>query len=236
MKHLLILSFILISFPGNDIPVYTKSEIMGDVNPARHDDFDKLRSRYTTKEEAYLRDKVYDAFKDMWRDARRDGIDLVIISATRNRDYQAGIWNRKWNALNIPEEDRAENILQYSSMPGISRHHWGTDFDLNALNNAYFEAGKGAEVYAWLQNNAHKYGFFQPYTGFNQFRDAGYREEKWHWSYYPLAKRFQRAYNHIVTYDDLTGFTGSEYARKLDVINNYVNGIEVPKVFSNSTP
>jgi hypothetical protein len=85
-----------------------------------------------------------------------------------------------------------------------------------------------------MQAHAHKYGFFQPYTAFNNYRDAGYHEEKWHWSYYPTASRFLRAYNHLVTYDDLQNFTGWQYAEKLDVINNYVNGIEVSEKVKNN--
>ena len=235
MKYtfLILLSFMFTPSPVKDKPVYTKAELIGDFNPARHDDFEELRSKYTTKEEAYLREEVYDAFKDMWKDARRDDINLVIISATRNKNYQEGIWNNKWSNFGGAEETRAERILQYSSMPGTSRHHWGTDFDLNNLNNSYFESGEGLKVYQWLQANAHKYGFFQPYTAFNAYRDAGYREEIWHWSYYPLASRMQRAYTHIIRYDDIRGFHGSQYARQLDVINNYVNGIEVPESFLN---
>ena len=85
MKYtfLILLSFMFTPSPVKDKPVYTKAELIGDFNPARHDDFEELRSKYTTKEEAYLREEVYDAFKDMWKDARRDDINLVIISATR---------------------------------------------------------------------------------------------------------------------------------------------------------
>ncbi len=235
MRTLLItmVSLLVSGFTLKDKPVYTKAELIGNFRPEEHPDFDKLRSKYTTKEEAYLREEVYDAFKDMWKDAKRDDIELVIISATRNHAYQANIWNRKWNSFGGAEEDRAERILQYSSMPGTSRHHWGTDFDLNNLENSYFESGEGLKVYQWLQANAHKYGFFQPYTAFNAFRDAGYREEKWHWSYYPIANQLQRAYTHIVNYQDLNGFNGFGYASKLDVINNYVNGIEVPQILLN---
>jgi D-alanyl-D-alanine carboxypeptidase len=225
--HYVFLLVLLFVAPGRDIPSYPVKALIGKVEPSDDRAFDKLRSKYTTKANAYLRDEVYDAFKDMWKAARKDDIDLVIISATRNHAYQAGIWNRKWNSFGGDETDRAERILQYSSMPGTSRHHWGTDFDLNSLENSYFESGKGAKIYEWLQANAHKYGFFQPYTGFNQFRDAGYREEKWHWSYYPTASKLQRAYNHHIDYSLLGGFQGDENAEGLDVINNYVNGIEV---------
>jgi len=211
------------SFIG--IPEFEKRDLLGDINPAKHRDFDKVRSKYCTKE-SYLREEVYDAFKDMWSDAQKAGIELTIVSATRNRSYQKGIWNRKWLSFGGEESDRAQRILQYSSMPGTSRHHWGTDLDLNNLENSYFESGTGAEVYAWLQAHASEYGFYQPYTAFNPYRDAGYREEKWHWSYYPTASRIQRAYQHLIDYPDLKGFMGDRYAEELQVINNYVMGVE----------
>lgn len=233
MKHLLfffLLIFCLSSFElSNGKPdQFSKKDLLGDVVASKNRAFDKLKSKYTTKTNAYLRDEVYDAFKDMWKAAEKEGIRLTIISATRNRSYQSGIWNRKWNSFGGDENTRAERILQYSSMPGTSRHHWGTDFDLNNLENHYFENGEGLKVYQWLQAHAHTFGFFQPYTKFNSIRDAGYREEKWHWSYYPIASKFQRAYTHIIDYNDLGGFDGHHHAERLDVINDYVNGIETP--------
>jgi len=226
----LIVFFLLLSSWANysfkEPPTYTKADLLGDINPAQHHDFKKLRSKYTTKSSAYLRDEVYDAFKDMWKAADKDDISLIIVSATRNRSYQSGIWNRKWNSFGGEETSRAERILLYSSMPGTSRHHWGTDFDLNALKNSYFESGEGLKVYTWLEANAADFGFYQPYIAYNDYREQGYREEKWHWSYFPLASKFQRAYNHLVKYGDLNGFQGDEYARKLDVIDAYVNGVD----------
>ena len=49
-------------------------------------------------------------------------------------------------------------------MPSTSRHHWGTDIDLNSLNNSYFSSGKGLKEYDWLTTNANHYGFYQVYT------------------------------------------------------------------------
>lgn len=211
-------------WPGGP-PVYHKSDLLGDFDPADHDDFDRVRSKYANRSNHYLREEVYDAFKDMWRAAEDDDIDLKIVSSTRNRQYQAGIWNRKWSGLSGAPQERAQQILRYSSMPGTSRHHWGTDLDLNALNNQYFESGEGLKVYQWLQNNAARFGFYQPYSAYDRFRDAGYREEKWHWSYYPLADRFLRAYPDWVDYPDLNNFQGSSVAKDLTVINRYVLGV-----------
>ncbi len=89
-------------------------------------------------------------------------------------------------------------------MPGTSRHHWGTDFDLNNLTNSYFSRGEGKVIYAWLKKNAGKYGFCQPYTA---GREEGYNEERWHWSYIPLARIFLREWNSL--YEKKKGlFTG----------------------------
>ena len=80
----------------------------------------------------------------MQRAALYDTIQLIIVSGTRNFKEQKAIWNRKWNRYNnLKSIDRIKKILEYSSMPSTSRHHWGTDLDLNNLNNSYFTSGKG---------------------------------------------------------------------------------------------
>ncbi|MDX9724488.1 MAG: D-alanyl-D-alanine carboxypeptidase family protein, partial [Myxococcota bacterium] len=50
--------------------------------------------------------------------------------------------------------------------------------------------------FLWLRSNAFHYGFFRPYKG-PAALDAKYQEtktavieERWHWSYYPVAQAF----------------------------------------------
>ena len=62
------------------------------------------------------------------------------------------------------EIDKAIDILTYSSMPGTSRHHWGTDIDFNSLENSYFDAGDGLKVYEFLKRCGEELGFMQVYT------------------------------------------------------------------------
>lgn len=109
-------------------------------------------------------------------------------------------------------------------MPSSSRHHWGTDIDINNLNNSYFSSGKGLKEYNWLVENASKFGFYQPYTCKENERN-GYNEEKWHWYYLPLSKLDLAYYNQQITYKDITDFEGAEFAQKIDIVKNYVNGI-----------
>lgn len=209
-------------------PNFARSELLGFVNPALHSDFKAIAARYASREGLFMRKDAYKAFRQMWRAAQKEEVNLKIISAFRSNAYQKNIWNRKWKNEKGNSVQRVLNIMKYSSMPGISRHHWGTDIDINALTNAYFETDEGKRIYKWLNNNAHTYGFFQPYTAFNNFRDTGYHEEKWHWSYYPTASQLLRAYSLMVDYSDIYNFRGAALADSLQVIEHFVQAIEVP--------
>lgn len=219
------------------LPDITKDMLLGHIDPAKDDGFTLIDRSHAGRPGMYLRTRAYDAFIAMRNAALDDGISLVILSATRPFNHQRRIWENKWNgqqvlhgdilATDIPDPfDRAREILRFSAMPGTSRHHWGTDIDLNSLQNEYFESGEGQKVYQWLQGHAALYGFCQPYTAFGKQREEGYEEEKWHWSYRPLASEFLQTYEDMISYDDIVGFDGYETARELRVIETYVSGID----------
>lgn len=217
----------------------SQEALLGKINPAQDTGFVLIGREFTNKEKIYLRKPTYEAFLRMAKAAREAGHNLQIISATRNFSAQKRIWEAKWNGQRkvagmdlsqaMPDlKQRALKILEYSSMPGTSRHHWGTDLDINALNNRYFTSGKGKRIYDWLLDHASAYGFCQVYTQKGTERPHGYNEEKWHWSYMPLSSQFLEQYNQQIDYDDLGGFEGEQVARELEAIRKYVNGIAPP--------
>lgn len=206
--------------------ICNKDFILGKFNYKTDTNFVKLSYTHSSKE-IYLNKEVYKAFKEMHSLAKKNGINLTVISGTRSFYQQKGIWERKWNKYKkLKPIDRAKKILEFSSMPTTSRHHWGTDLDLNNLNNSYFETGRGKKEYEWLCQNANDFGFYQVYTNKNNGR-MGYNLEKWHWSYLPLASNYLNYYNNNITYSDINGFKGSELASKLKIITDYVNGISI---------
>jgi LAS superfamily LD-carboxypeptidase LdcB len=113
--------------------------------------------------------------------------------------------------------------MRYSSMPGTSRHHWGTDLDFISVEPEDWTHGEGLRIYNWLCANAHKFGFFQPYTA--DPTRTGYAEERWHWSYAPLSKPYLEAYKQKITAEDITGFSGSYLVDSLNIIESHVFGI-----------
>lgn len=236
----LVVFFILVFIAGVKAQPLEKNYLLGKFDPTTHPQFAKLQDEHTrgSARGAYLRKETYEAFIKMSEAAHKDGVELVIISATRNFESQKRIWENKWNGkVQVEGKDlttvtdrneRARLILLYSSMPATSRHHWGTDMDLNALENSYFDSGEGLKIYTWLKAHAAEYGFCQPYTSKATGR-TGYEEERWHWSYLPLSGPLLKEYGKQISYKDITGFAGSNVAKKLDVIANYVQGVGCPK-------
>lgn len=212
------------------------SYLMGNYNPSKEISFALVDLTHGSREGLYIREEVFAAYVNMYKAALKDGVKLIIISAARSFDYQKGIWESKWSgkrlvegkslAATIPDPvERARIILKYSAMPGTSRHHWGTDIDLNSMDPKYYETEIGKKIYDWLNTHASEYGFGQPYCAKGEKRFTGYEEEKWHWSYLPIAKQCTDAYQKKVKYADITGFSGSETAEKLKVIEDFVLGI-----------
>lgn len=226
--------------PANKITIdttITLDFLMGKFNPKKNNDFLKIEKKYADREDMFIQKETYEAFKKMHVTAKQDGISFVIKSAARNFNYQKGIWEAKWNGKrkttgvtditkDFPNpKDRALKILEFSSMPSTSRHHWGTDIDLNNFNNAYFEKGKGKKEYDWLINNASKFGFHQPYTKKGNERPHGYNEEKWHWSYLPLSKKYIDQVKLRMKDEMIKGFNGAEVAKEVGVVEKYILGI-----------
>jgi predicted deacylase len=103
----------------------------------------------------------------------------------------------KW--LATPSSDRLREILRFSSLPGTSRHHWGTEVDLNSVKPAEWEpaakskpAGRFFALGQWLQANAPSVGLVQAYT---PGRSGGYEPEAWHYSYAPISVGLRERYN-----------------------------------------
>lgn len=212
--------------------------VMGKFTAEDHPDIVAVPNELTDGDGGYfLHKRALDSFIVMHAAAKADGIKLEIVSAFRNFDRQKAIWEAKWTGKRLLEgkenaskvypdpAERARAILRYSSMPGSSRHHWGTDLDLNNLNNSYFASGEGLKVYEWLQDNAAQYGFCQPYTEKGELRPDGYEEEKWHWSFMPLSAKLTAFAQQELKDEDIEGFAGAESAPLIGVVEKYVLGI-----------
>lgn len=184
-------SLSLLALPGlafsND-PYYTTLELMG------KEDIELFG------EGINLRKEAHDAFIEMKRAAYSAGFDVKMVSSFRSFDRQRAIWNRKYIKFTeidgIQPMDAILKIVEYSTIPGTSRHHWGTDIDIidgyaktsgDVLVPEKFEdQGPFAPFKKWLDENSEKFGFYLVYTD-DYFR-KGFKYEPWHYSYAPLSR------------------------------------------------
>jgi len=146
-----------------------------------------------------------DAYIKMKVAAVKDGFELKVVSSYRSFDRQLAIWNRKFEINSKEGMDPLENIkkiTEYSTIPGTSRHHWGTEIDLISaqpkvdgdvlLANLFEGEGPYAALKSWMDANANSYGFFLAYP--KDSLRKGFQYEPWHYSYKPKSKYFLKNY------------------------------------------
>lgn len=215
--------------------------LLGQFNPSLNDKFISLKNAGIPSDgrEHFIRIETAEALKKVFADFKKQypKIKLWIASSTRTYLQQKIIWESKWS---IESKNRTKKntsiadsneihlkILKYSSMPGTSRHHWGTDIDFNVLENSYYNSGDGKIIYNWMKKNMSKYGFCQVY---NKERNIGYQEERWHWSYMPLAKKFTEDLIKLFNanpkqFSNRIDFKGAEIKDILELAIIYVSSI-----------
>lgn len=156
-----------------------------------------------------LHREVVSPFLTLRAAAAVEGIELVAVSSFRDFDRQLAIWNGKFrgerplhdrdgvplDVQTLTDEQRVEAILWWSALPGTSRHHWGTDFDvvdaaamlpgfkLKLVPEEYRSGGPFERLTRWLDVHMQAYGFYRPFGSDR----GGVMPEPWHLSYAPVA-------------------------------------------------
>ncbi|WP_088328823.1 M15 family metallopeptidase [Lacimicrobium sp. SS2-24] len=158
-----------------------------------------------------LQKAVATAFSAMREAAASDGVGVDLLSCFRSFERQMRIWNEKWHGLRPILDDRHQPldpqllsdkeklfaILRFSALPGTSRHHWGSDFDVfdakavhacdqpfQLISEEYQPHGPCFELSTWLSHHADAFGFYRPYTG----AAGSVAPEPWHLSHRATAE------------------------------------------------
>lgn len=133
------------------------------------------------KVEKYAKDGMYldktcmEAFIKMASDIEKEGYNLRAISTYRTYDYQSNLYN------NYAKRDGINMADTYSARPGFSEHHTGLAIDVDNITKVYTDFLDTKE-FAWMQDNAYKYGFILRYPK-DKENITGYIYEPWHYRY-----------------------------------------------------
>ena len=125
--------------------------------------------------------RIYPALQEMFDAARAEGIYPIVREGYRTEEEQQDTLDEKIQEY-INEgysRSRAEKTAkEWVALPGTSEHQLGIAVDINADKSK----NTNDEVYAWLAENAYKYGFILRYPlGKQEITGTSY--EPWHYRY-----------------------------------------------------
>ena len=156
---------------------------------------EKISDRYILddKKDQYFDARALDFLEDMLRDARRDDVDLKVVSAYRSFDEQSTLKGQFTQVY-------GSGANTFSADQGYSEHQLGTTVDITdeTVGGTYASFAQ-TEAYEWLLDNAYKHGFILSYPEGNEF----YIFEPWHWRFVgtDLARDLQRSDDDFYTMD-----------------------------------
>ncbi len=129
--------------------------------------------KYDESRTFFLHSKVLPYFEKMVKAAKKDGVDLWVISAYRSFDMQAQLKGDYTTTF-------GSGANTFSADQGYSEHQLGTtiDFTTSGINGG-LTGFENTAAYDWLVKNAYKYGFTLSYPEENGY----YIFEPWHWRF-----------------------------------------------------
>jgi len=127
----------------------------------------------TGKKDQYFQANVLKYLEGMLNAAAKADMDMKIVSAYRSFDEQVDLKGQFTQVY-------GEGANAFSADQGYSEHQLGTTVDITTteVGGAYGSFAQ-TEAYAWLQENAYRYGFILSYPEDNTF----YMYEPWHWRF-----------------------------------------------------
>lgn len=125
----------------------------------------------------------YNAFIEMAKAAKRDGVTLILTAGYRSHASQ------KTTYEDMKDRKGQDYADEHSTRPGHNEHETGLALDILTYNGL-LETFKTTEAYAWLHENAQDYGFLERYQEGWEYL-TGYSPESWHYRYVgvDLAKK-----------------------------------------------
>ena len=150
-----------------------------------------------------LEKETYSAFIKMKDAAEKDGIVIKLVSGFRDFYRQQMIWNNKYkkftNEFSLDGPTAIKEIIRFSTIPGTSRHHWGTEIDVIDKNfenekdllisKKYEEGGIFNPLKKWMDKNSKRFGFYIVYD--DDSNRQGFEYEPWHYTYKPVSDLYQ---------------------------------------------
>lgn len=141
-----------------------------------------------------ITEEANDAYVSMWHAAKEADIQLIVNSSYRNYQDQEDVYKSLKQSKGEREADKV------AARPGYSEHQSGLAIDVFEIHNQLTGTFQDSPAYAWLKENAYKYGFIERYPQDKEYL-TGYSAESWHWRYVGLEAA-KVVHDEEITYDE----------------------------------
>jgi D-alanyl-D-alanine carboxypeptidase len=125
--------------------------------------------------------RMYPALQALFNAARADGVYPIVASGYRSAKKQQRLLTEKiaaYKASGYSASKAQAKAESWVAPPGRSEHQIGLDVDINADG----VRSAGPEVYTWLADHAHQFGFILRYPP-DKTAITGVVGETWHYRY-----------------------------------------------------
>ena len=153
--------------------------------------------------------RIYPELQEMFNDARAQGYGLFVREGYRTQEEQQQLMDERIEAYENEGKSKSEAkklAEQWVAIPGTSEHQLGIAVDINADTTK----SSSDDVYNWLAENAHTYGFIKRYPS-NKTDITGVINEPWHYRYVgkEAASKIYSQGICLEEYIDTLGYTDS---------------------------
>lgn len=130
--------------------------------------------------------RILDISKEMFADAKADGVRFELVDAYRSYDLQKQLFEEKVQSYinkGLSREDAEKEAATITARPNTSEHQTGLALDI--VTPSYTKRDKGfakTDAFKWLDANAQDYGFTLRYKKDKQ-DITGVIYEPWHWRF-----------------------------------------------------
>lgn len=128
---------------------------------------------------------------------------LSVASGYRSYATQQTVYQQNVDLYGQKEADRQ------SARPGYSEHQTGLVMDFSPIEDSF----RDTPAYAWLSQNAYKYGWVLRYPAGRESA-TGYISEPWHWRYVGVAVATDMRAKGVITLEEYYGIEGGDYPKE----------------------
>lgn len=155
------------------------------VNPTHKipDDYKVTPSDF---EGGQVNESILDICKQMFADAKKDGVTFKLVDAYRSEELQSKLYEQKvdrYITKGYSRKDAEKEAATITARPGTSEHQTGLALDI--VTPSYTKRDKGfakTAAFKWLDANAYNYGFTMRYKA-DKVSITKVIYEPWHWRF-----------------------------------------------------